>query len=658
MKTIRGKILLWMSLTVAVALVVFGSVCLFLIYRSSNQMLEQTLEQTADLAAERVAQELAAYTNVAADAGAVARLTNPAQTVADKQEIIDQRVAAHGFMRGNIIGPDGVSIFDGKDYSDREYFQKAMQGKAHISEPLVSKITGELSIIVAAPLWEGGVPNTKVAGVVYFVPEESFLNDIVGSIKVSENGSAYMLDAMGTTIAHVNLENVKNKDNTIENAKTDPSLAPLAALSSKMVTGETGFGSYSYGGVKKCLAYAPVPGTNGWSIGINAPLMDFMGPTYSAALIVLALLLASLVATWLIARGLANGIGKPVSLCASRLQALAQGDLQTEVPTIARRDEIGTLAQATGTIVSTMRGIITDIDWGLREMATGNFKISSQAQELYVGDFRSLASSMYHIMESLTATLQKIDKSAEQVSAGSHQVAAGAQALSQGTTEQASSVEELAATISDISDHIKGTANNALEAREQTSRAGEAVAACSGQMREMMAAMEGISQKSAEIGKIIKSIEDIAFQTNILALNAAVEAARAGSAGKGFAVVADEVRNLASKSAEASKDTSALIEGSIEAVAKGTAIANETAASLSRVVESAQAASALVDSIASAASDQAASIAQVTQGVGQISAVVQTNSATAEQSAAASQELSGQAEMLKSLVQTFSLREE
>ena len=219
-------------------------------------------------------------------------------------------------------------------------------------------------------------------------------------------------------------------------------------------------------------------------------------------------------------------------------------------------------------------------------------------------------------------------------------------------------MEELAATITNISHQVKETADNAMQARHQANTAGDEVGECNTQMRDMMAAMEEITRTSNEIGKIIKTIEDIAFQTNILALNAAVEAARAGEAGKGFAVVAEEVRSLASKSSVASKNTAELIESSIEAVARGTKIANSTAESLMRVVDQVSAASAKVDAIANAAEEQSGAIEQVTLGVDQISSVVQTNSATAEQSAAASQELSEQAATLKSLVSKFSLREE
>jgi len=249
-----------------------------------------------------------------------------------------------------------------------------------------------------------------------------------------------------------------------------------------------------------------------------------------------------------------------------------------------------------------------------------------------------------------------MSQSSEQVSSGSEQVSNGAQALAQGATEQASSIEELSATITEIASNVKLNATSAADASIKVNHVSSELDVSNQNMQDMIAAMSKISDSSSQIGKIIKAIEDIAFQTNILALNAAVEAARAGAAGKGFAVVADEVRNLASKSAEAANNTTALIENSIKEVENGTKIADQTATALKKVVLEATAVSNTVTLISQASNEQANSINQITLGVDQISSVVQTNSATAEESAAASEELSGQAQILKSLVGKFKLK--
>ena len=257
----------------------------------------------------------------------------------------------------------------------------------------------------------------------------------------------------------------------------------------------------------------------------------------------------------------------------------------------------------------------------------------------------------------MSDTLQQIDVSADQVNSGGEQVSSSAQALAQGATEQASSVEELAATIGEISSQVEATAGHARNARDENQQSADQIQVCSAHMADLMSAMRDIEEKSQEISKVIKTIEDIAFQTNILALNAAVEAARAGSAGKGFAVVADEVRNLATKSQEASASTATLIEDTVKAVKEGTRLSAETDEALREVVIRAEKVTGAVNLISEATASQHRDVQQVSTGIDQISSVVQTNSATAEESAAASEELSGQANLLKELIGRFTLRQ-
>lgn len=267
-----------------------------------------------------------------------------------------------------------------------------------------------------------------------------------------------------------------------------------------------------------------------------------------------------------------------------------------------------------------------------------------------------LAKSFTRMAENLNDVMSNINSASEQVASGAKQVSASSMALSQGATEQASSVEELTASIEEISSQTKLNAQNAVQAKELAEAARENAVQGNNRMKEMQKAMGEINDASGNISKIIKVIDEIAFQTNILALNAAVEAARAGQHGKGFAVVAEEVRNLAARSANAAKETTDMIEGSIKKVEGGTKIANETAAALDKIVDGVAKAASLVSDIAAASNDQATGIAQVTQGLSQVSQVVQNNSATSQESAAASEELSSQAELLKEQVGRFKLK--
>lgn len=657
MNSIRKKITICLMFTVVTALLLVGGVSIALNYRGTISTVDQMLSETAILAAERIDQELTAYKNVVIDTGCVPQLSDPEVTLEEKRAIIDERVSLHGFKRGNVIGRNGISIFDGKDYSDREYVRQAMEGNVYVSEPLISKITGELSIMVAAPLYEGGSQDKGIAGVVYFVPPETFLNDIVSSIQVSENCRAYMINKSGVTIADTTLDTI-TVQNIEQEAQSDPSLEQLAAIHTAMRQGESGFGSFKNDQGPWYAAYAPVDGTDGWSMCVTAMKKDYLADTYFGMLLNVLVMVVSCLASIAVALKLSTNISVPMRACAARMKLLVQGDLTSPMPEAVGKDETAELTRSTTELVAGLNTIISDIGYLLKEMANKNFDIQSAHRDAYVGGFQSILESMRILKLELSGTMRQIDASAGQVASASGQVSNGSQALSQGSMEQASAVEELSATINEISTSAKTTAAAAEEAGRFVGQAASQLGSSMEHVKELNAAMEHISNSSREISKIIAAIEDIAFQTNILALNAAVEAARAGTAGKGFAVVADDVRNLAAKSDEAAKATKALIESSITSVAEGAQAVEHVTGALERTAASAGNVSTQTDVVLKAVENQTVSIAQVTEGIDQIATVVQNNSATAQESAAASEELSAEAASLKQMVDQFTLAKE
>ncbi len=347
----------------------------------------------------------------------------------------------------------------------------------------------------------------------------------------------------------------------------------------------------------------------------------------------------------------------PIIKIEAKMLDFAEGNMGEPLDYAENETEIGKTVKAINYFRLFQTEIIDDINYLLGEMAEGNFRLNSRCEGSYKGDYVQILESIRRINEKLSAALSEINVAAQQVDSGASQVSSASATLSQGATDQASSIQELSATISLISEMINSNAADSVEATERTSFAGSEVSSANEMMSELVKAMDEISASSDETKKIIKTIEDIAFQTNILALNAAVEAARAGDAGKGFAVVADEVRNLAGKSAEAANNTTALIENTVAAIERGNSLVNDVAARMNSVSDAAGAIAVINGKIAKASGEAADAIRQVTTGVDRISTVVQNNSATAEETAAASEQLSAQSNTCRDLVGQFTLRE-
>ncbi len=622
---------------------------------STVSAIEQSLTETTELAALAAQNMISTYTLTISEIASSPVLTDPEASLSEKQAFLQSKVDAYYMRFGGMADAGGFDSFHNAGISGEAFFQAALEGKSYMSTPYSEG--NDMYLVVSAPV----ISNGTVQGVVYFQCDTNLLQSIITEIQIGEEGDAYILDKEGTTIAAVETEEVQSQENLISEMADNPDdeyIQKLGSIEKKMIAGESGIGRYTYPAEDNAAyiqGYAPIPGTDGWSVAVTLSEDEFLHYAYvgnNVQLLICALLCILVI---VISAFVCRSITTPIVSCAKRLHALSEGDLKSPVPEARGKDETRILSDSTAHLVESFRVMMNEIGSILNSIADGNLTAES-VKEHYPGDFKALQASLATITDKLNQTMSGIAQATSRVSEGSAEVASSGMALSQGSIQQASAVVELSSTLSDMDEDAKKTALLSEKTKTTVNNAGAQLQESRQHIDELNEAMELITSTSGEIKKIIDTIDDIAAQTNILALNASVEAARAGEAGKGFAIVANEVRELAHKSDEAAKATMNLIQRSISAVSSGSEAVKEVTVSVTAVATLAGQVTEQMDRMAEAVERQTTSINQVNLAVSQISEVVQSNSAAAEESASTSEELSNQAAVLNQLVEGFTLQ--
>ena len=610
--------------------------------RSSTSLMFEHITEAAVLA---VRVEFDGIKSTVEELGISADMYTSKMSHEELHEYLEERTSAYDFKDLYLTDEKGKTE-EGIDFSQYDFYLEAISGNVCLLPPQVTADGSASDIMVSAPIYKGGVKGNKIVGTVIAVVDGKRLSEIVSSVNVGETGDVYVIDQTGRTIADAEYSYVLSQENTIEASATDDSLVEFAEAEKAALAGDMASALVDYEGERSFLCVAPLEGY-GWAVGAMASQSEYIDAYVKAAIFSVIVAFVLIGITFLVMRKWMHDSLDPLKKVAVLVKGVAGGDYSQSM-SYNSMDEIGEIVSACNAMIDSNSAVIEDAGRVLGAMAVGDFTQTPNAQ--YVGVFKQLEEALQRICANMHVTFKTISDVSQSVGNGSQEVDAGATTLAQGTTEQAAAIEQLSSTLNDVIKQVHLTATHSAEADKIVVEANTKAVKGAEQMKLLEEAMANIEHTSNDISKIIKSIEDIAFQTNILALNAAVEAARAGSAGKGFSVVADEVRSLAAKSADAAKSTTELIEAALVAIGNGVEASKITGQYLADVTASMQGVVEKIEEISRATGEQSDALDQIASGADQISSVVQTNSATAEESAAASASMKMEADRLQGIM--------
>lgn len=637
---IKYRILRLGLISVALCVVILMVEMSIMTMRAYNKNYQSQTKSLAVAYGEEISDKINTLTLELESAGKNEEVFDQSLPIEDRKKTLEQ-LASGAIFKDYAVAFENGTTYNGTDLNDRDYFRTALdEQRPAISAPVIRKTDGSVTIMMGAPASHDGAKYVIYGGI-----DSAIFSNGLSNIDMGKGSNIVVLDKKGQVIAATDFNLVHDLKNYLTSDNNGEK-----ALAETMLAGGDGFTKYNNGSNNMLAYYMPIEGSD-WTIAVSGNYDDIIAEVaLDIGIGVILSVLLMFVGTFVSIK-VANHISKPIVDTSKRLKLLSEGNVTSPFTVDAPNDETLVLEDSVADTVYTLRTYITDIRDTLQALAGGNLTVTSSVD--YKGDFESIGISLNEISAALRSAMDAVKNSVSNIQAGAVQVADGSQSLSDTAMKEAEAVDRISNTIISIRQKADTSAqvseNVAALAQEANTKAhggGEL-------MGELLEAVENIKEKSGSIKNIIETIEDIAFQTNILALNAAIEAARAGEAGKGFAVVADEVGNLAAKSAQAAQNTTELINDSLDAIDRGTSLADQAHTEMDNIVDSINKIFDQMSEITTACTEQQSAVADITEGMSHIEDTMHSTTATAEESAASAEQLSALATTLANEVGRF-----
>lgn len=627
---------------------VLGIVSLICITVNTVSILNMNMTETAEVAANLVEREIGTMKKVTYEIGCNPMLAGNQYSDEEKIEILFQKVSMYDFTDAGLTKEDNIDIVSGWDCTTQDTVVRALSGETYFSEPKI-KDSGKLCSYFSAPLWENGIADSKIIGTVIFMSNDHFLQDIVKNISISKNCNVFMIDQHGNLIADASQDTITEIINMEELAKTDRSYKSIAEICEKMRLGENGFGTYRQGLSSYFVAYAPIAGTDGWSLAVTVKTTDFLMIYIISIMAILIILVAAFYVSVKISHKVGKSIANPVNEIAKWAMELSLGSDNLEFDTTST--SIKELNQMMEAFQAMARGIVENVEV-VQRVAEGDMTAFVNIRS----SKDSLSKSLYKMVQTNDIMFNEITQIAQEVSCGADDIANASGSLANSCTQQIESITNFKATVIETVNLINDNVERIGKSKELSSAIKEEIALSNEKMNELLKAMDEILESSDKIFAVIKTIEDIADQTNLLALNASIEAARAGEAGRGFAVVASEVGSLAAQSANAVVESRKLIEDMRYKANIGNEITNETSQTFNKIVQRIDTIYKFNDEMGEAGQLQKEKMNAIEDEIRGIADSVDANAAISEETAASCELLNANAGRLRQAMSKFNLR--